>query len=120
MEFLDILRFVAALVFVLGLIGGLAWIVRHFKLAERFANLAPSTRRLKVIESLPIDARRRLVIVRRDDVEHLIVLGQNSETVVETNIAAPAETAFIPAAIENMPDHDSDTAQVPRLHGDAA
>ena len=120
MDFLDILRFVAALLFVLGLIGGFAWAVRHFKLDERFANLAPSTRRLKVVESLNIDARRRLIIVRRDDVEHLIVLGQNSETVVEGNITPPVESDFVPVAIENLKRNDADQTDTPRLQGDAA
>ena len=120
MDFIDILRFLAALFFVLGLIGGLAWAVRHFKLDERFANLAPSTRRLKIIESLPIDPRRRLVIIRRDDVEHLIVLGQTSETVVESNITPPVENEFMPVAIESPQQHQPDQTNTPRLQGDAA
>ena len=120
MDFLDFLRFVAALLFVLGLIGGFAWAVRHFKLAERFANLSPHNRRLKVIETLAIDPRRRLLIVRRDDVEHLIVLGQNSETVVESNITPPAEDAFVPVAIENLQQEVKKEDDTPRLQGDAA
>ncbi len=120
MDFLDVLRFVAALLFVLGLIGGFAWAVRHFKLDERFANLSPSTRRLKIIESLPIDPRRRLVIVRRDDVEHLLVLGQNGETVVERSITPPVENDFVPVAIESRQPSQADQADTPRLQGDAA
>ena len=44
-------------------------------------------RRLRVVEFLPIDHKRRLVLVRRDDREHLLILGAESETVVETGIA---------------------------------
>jgi flagellar protein FliO/FliZ len=38
------------------------------------------------VEALSIDARRRLVIIRRDDREHLILLGPESEQVIETGI----------------------------------
>ena len=34
----------------------------------------------------------RLVLLRRDDKEHLLVLSANGETLVEGNIQAPAET----------------------------
>ena len=51
-----------------------------------------SSRRLEIIESLAIDPRRRLLIVRRDDTEHLLLLGFNEDVVVETNInKSPAE-----------------------------
>ena len=122
MDFLDYLRFVSALVFVLALIGGLGWAVRHFKLAERFASFSPSARRLKVIESLPLDPRRRLLIIRRDETEHLIVMGPSGETVVETHITPPAENTFVPTAIEAMRDNleNNNATITPRLQGDAA
>ena len=40
-----------------------------------------------------LDTRRRLVLVRRDDVEHLILLGAASETVIERNIKSPTSFA---------------------------
>ena len=40
---------------------------------------------------MPIDNRRRLVLVRRDDREHLLLLGPQGETVVETNIPAAGD-----------------------------
>jgi hypothetical protein len=48
-------------------------------------------RRLKIVEFMPIDHRRRLVLVRRDDREHLLLLGPQGETVVETNIPVSAD-----------------------------
>lgn len=89
---LDIyLRFVAALAFVLGLIAAIAWALKHFGvnrvLGSRQANKAG--RRLGIVESLPLDAKRRLVIVRRDAVEHLILIGATTELVIEQGIPAP-------------------------------
>lgn len=79
-------RFGAAMVFVLALMGGLAFALRRF--GQGRALTAAGKRRLKVIEILPLDARRRAVILKRDDREHLIILGATGETVVETNIEA--------------------------------
>jgi hypothetical protein len=43
-------------------------------------------RRLDVVEQSNVDGRRRLVLVRRDDVEHLIMTGGPVDVVIETGI----------------------------------
>jgi len=73
---------------VLALIFGLAWLVRRFGWAGAPVRGARG-RRLAVVEVAPIDMKRRLVLVRRDEIEHLVLLGPNSETVVERGITAP-------------------------------
>lgn len=40
-----------------------------------------------------MDGKRRMVLVRRDDTEHLLLLGTATETVIETGITPP-ENAF--------------------------
>ena len=45
--------------------------------------------RLGVIEQASVDSRRRLVLIRRDDVEHLIMTGGPVDVVIETGIQAP-------------------------------
>lgn len=54
--------------------------------------------RLAVMDATAVDSQRRLVLVRRDDVEHLILIGGPTDVVVEQNIRllAPA-TARRPA-----------------------
>ncbi len=42
--------------------------------------------RLGISEYHEIDQTRRLVLVRRDDVEHLVLIGGPQDVVVETNI----------------------------------
>jgi flagellar protein FliO/FliZ len=45
--------------------------------------VGPQTpKRMKVTESLMLDPRRRMVIVRCDDREHLILLGPGGDIVV--------------------------------------
>ena len=80
----DIMRFAAALVFVLALMGGLALVMRKFGHGAPLT--VPGKRRLKIVEMLALDHRRRLMIIRRDNKEHLIILGTNGETVVESGI----------------------------------
>lgn len=46
-------------------------------------------RRLDVVEHSSVDGRRRLVLIRRDDVEHLIMTGGPVDVVIETNISPP-------------------------------
>ncbi len=46
-------------------------------------------RRLGVVEAASVDGRRRLILVRRDNTEHLIMTGGPVDVVIETGIAAP-------------------------------
>ncbi|MDX1486169.1 MAG: flagellar biosynthetic protein FliO [Alphaproteobacteria bacterium] len=91
MDFSTYFQFLLALIFVLALIGLIAWAYRHFALGGKVLGGARKTGRLEVIESKHVDAKRRLVLLRRDSVEHLILLGPNGETVVETGIASAGE-----------------------------
>lgn len=80
------LRFFVAFIVVFGLIGLAAWLVRRFsatRLSEGGRGRQP---RLAVIEAGAVDARRRLVLIRRDNVEHLLMIGGPSDIVVEQNI----------------------------------
>jgi flagellar protein FliO/FliZ len=80
MEAMSLIRALAALVLVLGLIGAAAWAARRYG-ATRFGGLVRSKNpRLKVIETLAIDARTKLVLVRQDAQEHLLVIGGGQAT----------------------------------------
>ena len=97
MDFQTYLRFVLALVAVLALIGVLAWLARRYGVGGMLATGGGSRlRRLAVVEVLAIDGRRRLVLVRRDGVEHLILTAATGDIVVETGIPAPAPSVAAP------------------------
>lgn len=84
------LRFVLALGVVIGLILLLAWIARRSGWGGIAAKpLGRNKRRLAVVEALTLDPKRRLVIVRRDGTEHLLILSGTGETVIERGFAAP-------------------------------
>lgn len=89
-------KFFIAFAVVLALIGITAWVVRRFS-ANRLggANARGRQPRLAVIDAAPVDGRRRLVLIRRDNVEHLLMIGGPTDVVVEQNIvrgAAPSST----------------------------
>src|SRR6267378_5179334 len=81
--FLFFFSFVAVLV----LIGLAAWLVRRFAGNRLGANTNRGRMpRLAVIDAAAVDNRRRLVLVRRDNVEHLLMIGGPTDIVVEPNI----------------------------------
>ena len=45
-----------------------------------------ASRRVGVIESVPLDGKRNIVLVRRDDTEHLVLVGGRTDVVIEPNI----------------------------------
>ena len=87
------LTFFFAFIVVLALIGLAAWLVRRFAGNRLGANANRGRMpRLAVIDAAAVDGRRRLVLVRRDNIEHLLMIGGPTDIVVEQNIvrAMPA------------------------------
>jgi flagellar biogenesis protein FliO len=81
------LTFFFAFVAVLALIGVAAWLVRRFAGNRLGANPNRGRMpRLAVIDAAAVDNRRRLVLVRRDNIEHLLMIGGPTDIVVEANI----------------------------------
>ncbi|MEM8914595.1 MAG: flagellar biosynthetic protein FliO [Pseudomonadota bacterium] len=76
------LRFAIALALVIGLITGAAWLVRRLGIGGAAPPLR-GQRRLSLLETLPLDTKRRLVLIRRDDKDHLILLGPAGDILVE-------------------------------------
>jgi hypothetical protein len=68
--------------------------------------------RLAVLDSAVVDARRRLVLIRRDNVEHLLLIGGPTDVVVEPNIvrATPAGGAARPGARPGGYETEEETA----------
>lgn len=84
-------RFFIAFLVVLALIGATAWLVRRFG-ASRLGGAAARGRqpRLAVIDAATVDGRRRLVLIRRDNIEHLLMIGGPTDVVIEPNIVRAA------------------------------
>jgi flagellar protein FliO/FliZ len=94
-----LLRFVLALALVLALIAATGWVGRRYMGAVRLPKLGGKRRRLAVVETLPIDGRTRLFLVRRDATEHLVMLGANGAVVVEAGIPVAPDFAQTVAGV---------------------
>lgn len=107
--------------FILAFVGGAAYVCWLY-FQGRLADFSPATaifgpkpeRRLDIVEQSSLDGRRRLVLIRRDEIEHLIMTGGPVDVVIETNIQpknhrgaksadGPAGAPFsrLPAASDN-------------------
>jgi flagellar protein FliO/FliZ len=85
-----IISAIATLAFVVGLLW-LAWIlVKRYRSGLFVSGGRGRAPRLAVIDALPVDGHRRLVLVRRDDIEHLVLIGGPADLVVETGIRSAA------------------------------
>ncbi len=92
-------KFFIAFAVVLALIGLTAWLVRRFGSNRLGGGARGRQPRLAVIDAATVDGRRRLVLIRRDNVEHLLMIGGPTDLVVEPNIvrAVAREAAREPA-----------------------
>lgn len=101
MEPTTYLQFFLALILVLGLILGLAWILKRTGFGGGAAGPLARRRRLATVEAAALDARHRVVLIRRDNVEHLVLIGPNTSQVIETGI--PSATTNDPLAVTAAP-----------------
>ena len=88
MDFILLIKAVVSLLFVLGLLFITLWTIKYIELhsaSSRFFKKLNNKKRLEVVEIKRIDGRNALVLIRRDDKEHLLLIGPSSQ-IIETNI----------------------------------
>lgn len=98
MDAINLLRYAVALLFVAALAGAALLIKRLNANPAAFKNVfkmklgnwdfAASEKRLAIVETLMIGPKQRLFIIRRDNVEHLVMSGPDGTSVIEANIPA--------------------------------
>lgn len=84
MDEVSVLRTIAALLVVLGLLGGLYWGLR------RFSNLVPGVTAgadIQILTWKPLDGRRKLTVIRWGDEDHLILTGPTGDTAISSRPA---------------------------------
>ena len=79
---------IAATLFVIALLALTVWAFRTYVSGRvsQHGFLRPRDKRLGVIETASVDARRKLLLLRRDDVEHLVMIGGPVDMLIETGI----------------------------------
>jgi hypothetical protein len=90
------LAFVVAFVVVLAFLSIIARAIRCFttlQIEDEESKLhRPRQPRLAAIDPAPIDEQRCLALIRRDEVEHLLMIGDKNDIVVETDAVRSAST----------------------------
>ncbi len=90
MDFALYLKAFLGLAIVLGLILGLSAALKRLGFGDGLRGPLGRKRRLSTVEAVMIDARHKAVLLRRDEVEHLVLIGPNTSQVIERGIPAPA------------------------------
>lgn len=76
-------------------------------------------KRLSVIDAAVVDTRRRVVLIRRDNVEHLVLIGGPTDVVIESRIgieepSAASAAIAAAAALQRRADVQEPAAEAPR------
>lgn len=89
MEWIAVFKAVLSLAFVIGLMLVTLWAIKYCQLKIQKNNMVKNlykNNRLEIIENKKIDSKTTLLLVRRDNVEHLILTTPTQNLIVETNI----------------------------------
>ena len=80
---------IAAFLFAFALVSLVAWALKSFVLSGRSgaSYVKGLERRLGVVETASVDGQRRLILIRRDNVQHLIMTGGPVDMLIKTGIA---------------------------------
>jgi flagellar protein FliO/FliZ len=96
MDFMLYLKAILGLAIVVGLILGLSAGLKRLGIGDGLRGPLGRKRRLATVEAVMIDGRHKAVLLRRDDVEHLVLIGPNTSQVIEHGIPAPAAPPTAP------------------------
>lgn len=83
MESVDLARFVLSFFGVIALILVSTWIAKRIDVQKRLASLRKDAH-LAVLEVSHVDARHKLVVVRRDTRRHLLLIGPGAPLLIES------------------------------------
>lgn len=84
------LRFAFASTTVIGLMGLLGWGLKVASLRGWFTGAKEKGGDLSCIASMPLDVRRRVVVVKRNGIEYLLLLGPNNDVLLSEKPSLPS------------------------------
>lgn len=92
MDIVSYFRYLLALIFVLGLMGVVAWCFNYLSQKNFFRSLTGQRRRLTIKETLTLDPKTKIILLGADDQEHLILVGHESHLLLSS---APLKQATV-------------------------
>jgi flagellar protein FliO/FliZ len=86
----DSVLYVVCVTLLIGVSGLGFWFARQSLGLTGMPLFTPKSRRIGLVEAAYVDGKRRLLLVRRDNVEHLVLTGGPLDVLLETGITRPA------------------------------
>ena len=116
-------KLLAGAVILIAAVALVAWLVRRYTSDRSGSSARGRQPRLAVVDAASMnDGRRKLVIIRRDNVEHLLMIGGPTDVVVEQNIvraAGASREKVEPALARGLANSETLTRPVPLGEGTA-
>ncbi len=106
MDTLSLIRTLGGLGIVLGILSGALWVVRHYDLRLPGRSVVPRDRRLELVETLSIDTKRLVALVRRDGLEHVILIAPEGHLVLESAVRREAANSAAADPVSNPQSED--------------
>lgn len=94
MEIMLILKAVLSLIFVLGLLFVTIWALKYFEFKtakNSFIKKLKKNSRIEISEMKRIDIKNSVVLIKRDNVEHLVLLSAGHNLIIESDIKPTKE-----------------------------
>lgn len=85
MEYADFIRFILSLTLVIGLIWFSAFLFKKFGLDKKLRGARSLGGHLEVADTLYLDARRKVVVVKHKTREYVLLLSGDSATCIDTH-----------------------------------
>jgi flagellar biogenesis protein FliO len=87
------IQVIASFCIVLGLMFGVLFALRYFQHKQWFVKLGLNPKKLQIIESLPLDQKRRIISIRHETDTYLILLGITNDLVLNGPVPFVAHAA---------------------------
>ena len=85
MEEISLIRVLLSFLVVVGLIGASALALKKWGRLDKWRLAKDSNARLKVLDVCYVDPKHKIVLISRDDTEHLLAISPQGTTVIETD-----------------------------------
>ncbi|MFL2781549.1 MAG: flagellar biosynthetic protein FliO [Rhodospirillales bacterium] len=108
LDTISYLKFFFALLFVLGLIGGLALLAKRFGIGNKGPLFNRKHNTLSIIETLQLDSKRRIITVRRNSTEYLILLGTGADILLDTQPSHKSDNISQESEISKVKNNNKD------------
>lgn len=93
MDVIDPIRALLSFGFVLALMGACAFLAKRFLVRSGYMPNVMKSNRLAVVELKMVDAKHKLVMLRADEKEHVVLLGGSEPLLLQTQAALEQKNA---------------------------